>query len=73
MLLAGASSASAAASDMIEDVRDGEITPTSNIICGDTAIMLADSLRLLIDAMPDPDEETTQLHGAVSKFLDDTQ
>lgn len=73
-LLAAASSATAAATDMIETARDGEITPFSNVGSGETEVVLADSLRLLLEATSDDradDDEANQLLGALQKFLED--
>lgn len=68
-LLAAASSASAAATDMIEAVRDGEINKLLNVGSGETTECLADSLRLLIEAIGDDND--TQLFGALVKYLDE--
>lgn len=70
-LLAAASSATAAATDMIEVARDGRITAHDNVGAGDTLAQLADSLRLLIDAMETESEHVTQLHGTLVRFLED--
>jgi len=73
-LLAAASSATAAATDMIETARDGEITPFSNVGSGETATVLADSLRLLLEATSGDradDDEANQLLGALQKYLED--
>lgn len=76
-LLAAASQASAATTDMIEDVRDGKICPMGNIGSGDTLTIMADSLRLLIEARQDSvfreesDADIDQLHGALVRFLED--
>lgn len=55
---------------MIEAVRDGSISPFDNVGSGETLTIIADSVRLLIDAMSVEDESTTQLHGALVRFLD---
>lgn len=68
-LLASASAANAAAGDMIEAARDGEISPISNVGTGETITALADALRLLIEATEDPD--AGQLYGALVRFLED--
>lgn len=70
-LLASASHASSAAADMIEAVSDGGIRPIDNVGSGDTVTILADSLRLLIDAMGSGDEDISQLHGALIRFLEE--
>lgn len=76
-LLAAASQASAATTDMIEDVRDGKISPMGNIGSGDTLTIMADSLRLVIEARQDSvfredsDADIDQLHGALVRFLED--
>lgn len=69
-LLAGAAQAQAAAIDMIEAARAGEIHPADNIGDGDTTTILADGLRLLIEAAGDEDENANQLHGVLVKFLE---
>ncbi|GHE88559.1 hypothetical protein GCM10016455_05860 [Aliiroseovarius zhejiangensis] len=76
-LLASASGASAASLDMIESARDGEIRGFSNVGAGETLTQLADSLRLLLDAMEAGEvcmgEDETQLHGALIRFLEDRE
>jgi len=69
-LLAAASAASSAATDMIEAARDGKISATSNIGSGETCIALADALRMLLDATSGESEDETQLHGAVIQYLE---
>lgn len=66
-LLASAAQITGAAFDIIEAAREGEISPHDNVGTGDTLTVLVDGLRLLILAMDD--DEATQLHGAVVKFL----
>lgn len=77
LLLAAAGQATAAASDMIEAARDGEITEFDNVGSGDTLTILVDGLRLLLEAIgPElieamgPAKDTNQLHGALVRFLD---
>ena len=69
ILLAAAAQASAAATDMIEAARDGANTIDNNDDT-ETLTLLADSLRLLIEAMGDQSEEVSQLMGAVTRYLD---
>ena len=68
-LLAAASSASAAATDMIEAVRDDKIDDFWNVGGGETAESLADSLRLLLEATGRDDD--AQLLGALVRYLDE--
>ncbi|WP_420415886.1 hypothetical protein [Marinovum algicola] len=71
-VLAAASAANAAAGDMIEAARDGEITRMSNVGSGETVTALADALRLLIDGTDGQgDTDTNQLHGALVRFLEE--
>jgi len=69
-LLAAASAASSAATDMIEAARDGKISAFGNIGSGETCIALADALRMLLDATSGESEDETQLHGAVIRYLE---
>ena len=75
-LLAAAAQTSGATSDMIEAARDGAILPHDNVGAGDTLVILADGMRLLIEAMEltdaqeDHDENMDQLHGALVRFLE---
>lgn len=69
-LLAAASAASAATSDMIEAARGDHISAFDGVGSGETITSLADALRLLLDAASGETEEETQLHGAVVRFLD---
>lgn len=69
-LLAAASAASGAALDMIEEVRTGHMSYISNVGSGETLESLADSVRLLIEAMDAPGDDANQLLGAVVRFLD---
>jgi len=71
-LLSAASAAQAAALDLIEAARDGELRPFSNVAAGETTKALADALRLLLDPL-DVSEAETQLFGAVEKYLADTE
>lgn len=76
-LLAAAAQTSAATSDMIEAARDSAIHPHDNVGAGDTLTILADGMRLLIEAMTmsiareDREVEMDQLHGALVRFLED--
>jgi hypothetical protein len=70
-LLAAASQAQGATCDMIEAARDGAIRPIDNVGSGDTLTIMADGTRLLIEAMETDDESTTQLYGALVRFLED--
>jgi len=69
-LMAAASQASAATTDMIETARDGEISPVDNVGSGDTLALLVDATRLLVEAtgIPEPDG---QLHGALVKWIEE--
>lgn len=69
-LLAAASAASAATSDIIEAARGDHISASGSVGSGETTVALADALRLLLDAISCETEEETQLHGAVVRFLD---
>lgn len=69
-LLAAASAATSAATDMIEAAREGKVCASGNIASGDTCVALADALRLLLDATSAETAEETQLHGAAIRFLD---
>lgn len=70
-LLAAAEGTSAATTDLIDAAREGgEITGFGNIGCGDTLAQLADSMRLLIEVMPDMDEREAQLSGALARYLE---
>lgn len=69
-LLAAASAASSAATDMIEAARDGQISAIGNVGSGETLVALADAMRLLLDATSGDSEEEAQLHGAVIRFLE---
>lgn len=69
-LLAAAEHTSSAAFDLIEAAREGGPFPHGNIVTGDTLSTLADAVRLLIEVMPGEDEDRTQLHGAVTRYLE---
>lgn len=69
-LLAAASAASTATSDLIEAARGDHVSANGNVGSGETLVALADALRLLLDAISAETEEETQLHGAVVRFLD---
>lgn len=71
MLLAAASCASAAACDLVEEVRDGKAANFTEVASGETDIALADALRLLLDAGPVRDEASNQLHGALVRYLEE--
>ena len=68
-LLAAASGAGSAATDMVECARDGHVSAMSNVASGETLVALVDAVRLLLDAVPGETEEEMQLHGAVARFL----
>ncbi|PWE32753.1 hypothetical protein DDZ14_08380 [Maritimibacter sp. 55A14] len=70
-LLAAASNAAGAAEDMIECAREGKITPHDSVGSGDTATILADSLRLLIEATDSNTGTAGQLHGALIRYLEE--
>lgn len=69
-LLAAASAAGSAATDMVECARDGSISEYGNVGSGETLIATADALRLLLDASSGGTEEENQLHGAVVRHLE---
>lgn len=69
-LLAAAENTSAASVDMIEAARDGGPRAGDNVSTGETLMILADAMRLLMDAMPGGDEDRTQLQGAVIRYLE---
>lgn len=70
-LLAAAEGTSTATTDMIECARhNAGLKYADNISGGDTITQLADSLRLLIDCLPNMTEDTTQLQGALVRFLE---
>lgn len=75
-LLAAAGQTSGATSDIIDAAADGEIKTISNVGAGDTLIILADGMRLLIEATSETNvqegfqEDANQLYGAVVRFLD---
>lgn len=68
-LLAAASQASGAATDMIEAARDGARDEVSNAWTGETLLLLADAARLLIEANEIP-EQDGQLYGALVKWIE---
>lgn len=69
-LMAAASQASAATTDMIETARDGEISPVDNVGSGDTLALLVDATRLLIEATGIP-ETDGQVYGALVKWIEE--
>ncbi|WP_370312512.1 hypothetical protein [Sagittula sp.] len=69
-LLAAASAASCATSDMIEVARDGTMQAAYTAGAVETCTTLADAMRLLLETMPEVGEEETQLHGAVLRYLE---
>lgn len=69
-LLAAASAASAATTDMIEAARDETISPASGVGSGEALTALADAMRLLMDTNPIVSDDANQLHGAVVRFLE---
>lgn len=72
-LLAAASAASSAATDLIEEVRDGCPLTFGNAATGETATALADALRLLLEATEADHDPATQMIGALARFLEDRQ
>lgn len=70
-LMAAVALAELAAADMIEAVRDGDIHPTTTVGSGNTLILLADALRLTVEATPPSahDEKTAILKGALEYFF----
>lgn len=73
-ILAAAEQISEACRDMIEVAREGQVILFSNVGSGTTHTILADGLRLLIEATHDSDEiddGANQLHGALIRFLED--
>jgi len=69
-ILAAASAAGSASTDMVECARDGSISATGNVGSGETLLALADALRLLLDAASGGTDEENQLYGAVVRFLE---
>lgn len=70
-LLAAAEGASAATFDMIECARgNADLENADNVGAGDTLDQLVDSLRLLIECLPELNDDTAQLQGAVIRYLE---
>lgn len=69
-LLAAAEHTASASVDMIEAARDGGPRAGDNVSTGETLMILADAMRLLLDTMPGADEDRTQLQGAVIRYLE---
>lgn len=69
-LLAAASGAGSAATDMVECARDGRVSAMSNVGSGETLVSLVDAVRLFLDAVSGETEDEAQLYGAVVRFLD---
>ncbi|MFW2541508.1 hypothetical protein ACN2XU_02620 [Primorskyibacter sp. 2E107] len=70
-LLAAAEGASAATCDMIECARsNADLRHPDNVSAGDTVHQLADSLRLLVECMPELNEDAAQLQGALIRFIE---
>jgi hypothetical protein len=69
-LLAAAEHTSSACFDMVEAAREGVPFPHGNIATGDTLMIMADAMRLLIEVMPGQDDDRDQLLGAVRRYLD---
>lgn len=67
-LLAAASQATFATADLIETVREGEISPVDNLFNGDTTVALADALKLTIEAIG-TDDKSTPLLNMLHLFL----
>ena len=68
-LLAAASQATFAVADLIETVRDGEISPVDNLFNGDTTVALADALKLTIEAIG-TDDKSKPLLNMLHTFLE---
>ena len=66
-LLAAASSAADATNGLIETIRYGEPRPGHPSFCDDATVMLADALRLTIEAAGDPSREA--LLDELRRFL----
>jgi len=72
-LLATAEGSSPATTDMIECARgNADLKHPDNISAGDTIDQLADSLRPLIECLPDLNEDTAQHQGVVIRYLEAT-
>lgn len=72
-LLAATSAAASACVDMAEACREPETIGLSFAV-GETAQSLADALRLFLEARDTvgcPAEDTTQLQGALARYLED--
>lgn len=75
-LISAAGQTSGATSDIVDAAADGEIRTISNVGSGDTLVILADGMRLLIEAMAEApaqdgfQEDINQLYGACVRFLD---
>jgi hypothetical protein len=69
-LLAAAEHTSNASFDLIEAARQELLCPLGNIARGDTLSILADAMRLLIEVMPDEDDDRDQLRGALIRYLE---
>ena len=70
-LLAAAAQTSSATFDLIEGASEADPHGIGNIANGDTATILADGLRLLLEATHDREtEDANQLLGALTRFLD---
>lgn len=70
-LRAATAQAASAVADMAQAVEDGEIRAMGNVGAGETTPDLADALRLLIEVEASPDDTTNQLHGALTRYLED--
>ena len=55
---------------MIGAAREGAPFSYGSITTGDTLIIMADAMRLLIEVMPGQDDDRDQLRGAVTRYLD---
>lgn len=70
-LLACAAQTAAVTFELTEAVREGGISIVDNVGSGETLTLLADGMRLLIEATEDA--EANQLHGALLRFLEDRE
>lgn len=69
-LLAAASLANSAASDMIDAVHDGDVIAMGNVDAGKTSTALANALWIVLEAIPSAGEDETQLQGALERYLE---
>jgi hypothetical protein len=69
LLLAAASSATAAAIDLIEAAREDDFDPR-DLKVGETVEGLADATKMAIELSGSDDDESMQLLAALSRFLE---